>query len=125
LQDVTESLRSAVDAGDLGAISNGVAALERLTQDLQTHAENKSMSESFSFDCLGDDQFERFERAHDKLCKAVFTFLDALSQYEETTDVDELYRLIRQLNPDITISKSIIRAWAVPESGDDDPISRP
>jgi len=57
------------------------------------------------------DQFEKLERANDNLGKAVFAYLDALSQYEETTNVDELYRNIRQGIPDITISKSFIRAW--------------
>jgi hypothetical protein len=58
------------------------------------------------------EPFEKLERADGKLWKAVFAFLDALSQYEETTDVDELYRQIRASTPDITISKSAIRAWA-------------
>lgn len=56
-------------------------------------------------------QLEKFERADGKLWRAILTFLDALSQYEETTDVDELYRLTRQYNPGITISKAAIRAW--------------
>lgn len=33
LQNVTKSLRAAVDSGDLGAIKNGVEALERLTSE--------------------------------------------------------------------------------------------
>ncbi len=63
------------------------------------------------------DQFEKLERADGKLWIAVFAYLDALSQAEETTDVDELYRQFRASNPDITISKSAIRAWAAHKGG--------
>lgn len=37
LKTITESLRAAVDAGDLGAIANGVEALYRLTPGQQTN----------------------------------------------------------------------------------------
>ena len=57
-------------------------------------------------------EFEKLEHADSNLCKAVFAYLDALGQVEETTDVAELYRNTRQYTPDITISKSAIQAWA-------------
>jgi hypothetical protein len=53
----------------------------------------------------------RLESADRKLGKAVFDWLDALSEYEETTDVGELARVSRQAMPDIIISKSMIEAW--------------
>ena len=55
---------------------------------------------------------EELERADANLGKAAWAWLDALSQTEETTDVDELYRNTRQAIPDITISKAFIEAWA-------------
>jgi hypothetical protein len=65
------------------------------------------------------NQIEKLERADGQLWKAVFNFLDALSEAEETTDVDELYRQFRASNPDMTISKSAIGAWAAHKGGTD------
>lgn len=58
------------------------------------------------------NQFENLESADGKLGKAAWAWLDALSQYEEDTDVDYLFNESRNLVPDITISKDFIRAWA-------------
>jgi len=62
---------------------------------------------------------EELERADANLGKAVFAWLDALSQAEGTTDVDELYRNTRQAIPDITISKALIQAWAAKQKPDE------
>lgn len=81
-------------------------------QDAKQYAEEQVCKEVNKFENL----FKKLETADGNLGKAAFAFLDALSQYEETTDVDELYRNVRALSPDITISKSFIR-WATERKG--------
>ena len=44
LQRVTESLRAAVDVGNLGVIAEGVAALEGLTGLRQTHGDESDVA---------------------------------------------------------------------------------
>jgi hypothetical protein len=128
LGDMTTALDQAVAQGDLGAINNAVAELGRLRRALDAWdgglsaadvvrataalEDVRSGAQQETEAGAHDEQVEKLERADGKLCKAVFTFLDALSQFEETTDVDELYRNVRQNNPGIIISKSVIRAWA-------------
>ena len=75
-------------------------------EEAQRYAEKQVRKEVNKFEKL----FTKLERADGVLWKAAFGFLDALSQYEETTDVDELYGNCRALNPGITIRKWAIEA---------------
>jgi hypothetical protein len=99
--DVAESLRDALDKVLDEMTEGGATSVETMNQE-------KSIEEQL------EEQAERFselERADGKLGKAAWAWLGALSAYEETTDVDELYRCTRGYIPDITISKSLIRVW--------------